>query len=87
MLPAPATEGAKVRTIGTKRAIMIVLPPCRSKNWWVRSRYRLLEDAGVGAESPSPDSGVDRVVDRVTENRRRRQRQKQQVNVHRADGG
>ena len=30
MPPMPATNGAKVRTIGTKRAMMIVLPPCFS---------------------------------------------------------
>ncbi len=30
--PMPATTGAKVRTIGTNRARMIVLPPCFSKN-------------------------------------------------------
>jgi hypothetical protein len=27
---APATTGANVLTIGMKRAMMIVLPPCRS---------------------------------------------------------
>jgi hypothetical protein len=30
MRPIPATKGAKVRTIGTKRARKIVLPPCRA---------------------------------------------------------
>jgi hypothetical protein len=28
--PTPASTGAKVRTIGTKRAIMTVFPPCVS---------------------------------------------------------
>jgi len=28
MRPMPATKGAKVRMIGTKRARKIVLPPC-----------------------------------------------------------
>src|SRR6218665_2573083 len=30
MLPAPATNGAMVRTIGMKRASITVLPPCFS---------------------------------------------------------
>ena len=30
MRPIPATNGAQVRMIGVKRAMMIVLPPCRS---------------------------------------------------------
>jgi hypothetical protein len=30
MVPIPATNGANVRMIGTKRARKIVFPPCRS---------------------------------------------------------
>ena len=30
ILPIPATKGANVRTIGTKRARIIVFPPCFS---------------------------------------------------------
>ena len=28
MAPMPATKGAKVRTMGRKRVMMMVLPPC-----------------------------------------------------------
>ncbi len=47
MCPTPAATGAKVRTIGTKRARMTVMPPKRSKNAFVRSTFFLLK---------SPDS-------------------------------
>jgi hypothetical protein len=42
MCPTPAATGAKVRTIGTKRARMTAIPPNRSKNWLVRSTFRRL---------------------------------------------
>jgi len=47
MWPTPAATGANVRTIGTKRARMIVSPPNRSKNAFVRSTFLTLK---------SPDS-------------------------------
>ena len=46
MWPTPAATGAKVRTIGTKRARMIVRPPKRSKNALVRSTFLTLKTPG-----------------------------------------
>ena len=43
MCPTPAATGANVRTIGTKRARMIVRPPKRSKNAFVRSTFFTLK--------------------------------------------
>ena len=42
MWPTPAATGAKVRTIGTKRATMTATPPKRTKNAFVRSTFLML---------------------------------------------
>jgi 5-(carboxyamino)imidazole ribonucleotide synthase len=39
---APATKGAKVRMMGTKRAKTTALPPCLAKKAWVRSKWLCL---------------------------------------------
>jgi hypothetical protein len=44
--PTPASTGAKVRTIGTKRAITTVFGPCFSKQSFVRSTYSCLKILG-----------------------------------------
>lgn len=41
--PAPATMGANVRTIGTKRARTIALGPYFSMNSWAFSRFSCLK--------------------------------------------
>ena len=43
MWPTPAATGANVRTMGTKRARMIVSPPNRTKNALVRSTFLTLK--------------------------------------------
>ena len=48
ILPMPATTGANVRTIGTKRASTIVLAPCWSKKSSVRSMYSRLNNLESG---------------------------------------
>ncbi len=39
MWPTPAAMGAKVRTMGTKRAAMTASPPKRAKNAFVRTTF------------------------------------------------
>ena len=46
--PAPATIGAKVRMIGTKRASTMAFGPCRSMNSWALSRFSRLKSLDFG---------------------------------------
>lgn len=48
ILPAPATMGAKVRTIGTKRARTMALGPNFSMNSWAFSRFSCLKSLELG---------------------------------------
>ena len=54
MVPTPATNGAKVRTIGTKRAYTIALPPCFSKNFCVFSRCDFLRKRYLPLKAAGP---------------------------------
>ncbi|CAM5377832.1 hypothetical protein STENM327S_05102 [Streptomyces tendae] len=48
MRPAPATMGAKVRTMGTKRARTIALGPYSSMNSCAFSRFSCLKSLELG---------------------------------------
>ncbi len=71
MWPTPAATGAKVRTIGTKRARMIVSPPNRSKNAFVRSTFLTLKSPhSLRSKTFGPPLMADHVADLAAEERR-----------------
>ena len=77
-----------MRTIGTKRAMMMVLPPCFFVERVGFLQIRLAEDFGIGVGKEfSPEKLADHEVGGIAQNRGGQKQRDHDMNIHAADCG